>query len=272
MAGSPRFTHLDDLPWQEVRRQRHGDRVVSVREKWLDFSPAFLSLYAKWDPGMIVQRARPQQRSRGVRARGRDDVRRRRVPEGHAHRARPGRHVRSVRRRPRRRRAVRGDDGRPSLVPGRPRRATRTFLAERGVEQLPNPPIDMPDWLADTPNLTSAVSVELRSPGANAAHVRWGDADDEPGGSGMGGSSHPGRHGPQRDAGATRGAALWPRRPTCSKWCRRPATSAEPVSDRPWSRCPVRVVGDRARALASSDRSGIPGTFASCTPPDRGVR
>ena len=26
-----------------------------MREKWLDFSPAFLSLYAEWDPGMIVQ-------------------------------------------------------------------------------------------------------------------------------------------------------------------------------------------------------------------------
>jgi hypothetical protein len=24
------------------------------------------------------------------------------------------------------------------------------FLAERGVRQLPNPPIDMPEWLEDT--------------------------------------------------------------------------------------------------------------------------
>ncbi len=31
--------HLDDLPWQEVRRQQHGDHTASVREKWLDFSP-----------------------------------------------------------------------------------------------------------------------------------------------------------------------------------------------------------------------------------------
>ena len=36
MADSPRFRRLDDEPWQEVRRQQHGDRVVSVREKWLD--------------------------------------------------------------------------------------------------------------------------------------------------------------------------------------------------------------------------------------------
>ena len=55
MADSPRFTHIDETKWQEVRRQQHGDRTVSIREKWLDFSPGFLSLYAKWDPGMIVQ-------------------------------------------------------------------------------------------------------------------------------------------------------------------------------------------------------------------------
>jgi hypothetical protein len=52
---SPRFTHLDDVAWQEVRRQQHGDRTASVREKWLDFGERFLSLYARWDPGMIVQ-------------------------------------------------------------------------------------------------------------------------------------------------------------------------------------------------------------------------
>jgi len=55
MADGPRFVHLDDVKWQEVRRQRHRDHDASVREKWLDFSPEFLSLYAKWDPGMIVQ-------------------------------------------------------------------------------------------------------------------------------------------------------------------------------------------------------------------------
>lgn len=55
MPSSPRFAHLDDVPWQEVRKQRHADGEKSVREKWLDFSPRFLSLYAKWDPGMIVQ-------------------------------------------------------------------------------------------------------------------------------------------------------------------------------------------------------------------------
>src|SRR5205823_5725517 len=54
MTG-PRFCHLDDLKWHEVRRQQQGERVMSVREKWMEFSDRYLSLYARWDPGMSVQ-------------------------------------------------------------------------------------------------------------------------------------------------------------------------------------------------------------------------
>ena len=149
MADSPRIVHLDDLAWQEVRRQRHGDRDVSVREKWLDFSPEFLSLYAKWDPGRIVQ------------------------PHGHmSHHlvfviegdlmcgdvlCRAGTHIA----------LDQGDTFGPfvagpegvelfEVMMGDPRsfpadlEGYERFLAERGVEQLPNPPIALPDWLEDT--------------------------------------------------------------------------------------------------------------------------
>ena len=37
------------------RKLDFGDHTTSVREKWLDFSPRFLSLYAEWDPGMMIQ-------------------------------------------------------------------------------------------------------------------------------------------------------------------------------------------------------------------------
>jgi hypothetical protein len=55
------FRHLDDpdVAWQQVKRQRNADgSVSSVWEKWLSFSadPQYLSLYAKYDPGMIVRR------------------------------------------------------------------------------------------------------------------------------------------------------------------------------------------------------------------------
>ena len=50
----PRIRHLDDVPWEEVRKIDYGDRTASVREKWIDFSPRFLSLFAEWDPGMMI--------------------------------------------------------------------------------------------------------------------------------------------------------------------------------------------------------------------------
>ena len=57
----PTFRHLDDpdMTWQQCRRQQNADGTESsVWEKWLAFSPdpQYLSLYAKYDPGMIVRR------------------------------------------------------------------------------------------------------------------------------------------------------------------------------------------------------------------------
>jgi ChrR Cupin-like domain len=57
----PVFRHLDDadVPWQAVKAQRNADGTEAfVREKWLAFSPdpQYLSVYAHYDPGMIVRR------------------------------------------------------------------------------------------------------------------------------------------------------------------------------------------------------------------------
>ena len=59
----PIFRTLDDedLPWQHVRTQRNADGTTSsVWEKWFAFSPdpQYLSLYARYEPGMIVRRPR----------------------------------------------------------------------------------------------------------------------------------------------------------------------------------------------------------------------
>ncbi len=149
MAGSPRFVHLEDLPWQEVRRQQHGDRTASVHEKWLEFSPRYLSLYARWDPGMIVH------------AHGHNSDHVVFVIEGEMTcgdvRCTPGTHIA----------LDQGDPfgpfiagsegvvlfevmmGDPRSFPADPE-GYAALLAQRGVQQLPNPPIDMPAWLQDT--------------------------------------------------------------------------------------------------------------------------
>ncbi len=69
----PVFRHLgdDDVPWQQVKTQRNADGTTSsVWEKWFAFSPdpQYLSLYARYDPGMIVRR----RRRRGDALRGDD--------------------------------------------------------------------------------------------------------------------------------------------------------------------------------------------------------
>lgn len=58
---NPTFRHLDDadLAWHEVKRQQNADGTTSsVWEQWLAFStdPPYLSLNARYDPGMIVRR------------------------------------------------------------------------------------------------------------------------------------------------------------------------------------------------------------------------
>ena len=149
MTGGPRFVHLDDLEWQEVRRQQHGERIVSVRERWLEFNGRYLSLYAQWDPGAIVQ------------AHGHNSDHIVFVLEGEVMCGDivcgPGTHIA----------LDQGDTFGPfvagpegavlyEIMMGDPRSFPvdvdehERFLAARGVTQLPNPPIEMPDWLEDT--------------------------------------------------------------------------------------------------------------------------
>ena len=52
MAGGPRFCHLDDVPWQEVRRQQHGDRAgVGAREVARLLAPLPVAVRAVGIPG-----------------------------------------------------------------------------------------------------------------------------------------------------------------------------------------------------------------------------
>lgn len=149
----PVFRHLDDddVPWQQVKCQRNADgSTSSVWEKWLAFSadPPYLSLYARYDPGMIVRRHGHNSPHVLFVLEGAVTIGDRNCPAGtHVelpHGAAFG--------------PIRAGDGGAVLFEvmlGDPRSwgddpdAFARVLAEHGVEALPDPPLEFPPWLAD---------------------------------------------------------------------------------------------------------------------------
>lgn len=55
---NPRFSivHESEVPWTEVVAQQHGERRVSVHEKFLEWSPDRMVVLGRYDPGMIIER------------------------------------------------------------------------------------------------------------------------------------------------------------------------------------------------------------------------
>jgi len=49
------FVHIDDVPYQEVRAQLHGERRVGVHLKFLEMSPTRTVIYTKYDPGNLLE-------------------------------------------------------------------------------------------------------------------------------------------------------------------------------------------------------------------------
>lgn len=153
MASEPTFRHLDDadVPWQEVKRQRNADgSTSSVWEKWFAFSadPQYLSLYARYDPGMIVRRHGHNSPHVVFVLEGSIRCGDRECPAGThielPHGAAFGPFLA-------------GPDGVTmfEVMLGDPRswgdrpELVEALRAQRGVEPLPDPDIDFPDWLED---------------------------------------------------------------------------------------------------------------------------
>ncbi|MBJ21993.1 MAG: hypothetical protein GY910_19700 [bacterium] len=146
-----KFRHLDDEKWQEVRAIELPTGRASAREKWLEFSDKCLSLFARWDPGMMIHK--------------------------HGHKSEhvvyvisgsmtcgdiectPGMHI-TLEEGAAFGPFVAGPDGVElfEVMMGDPRsfaadtEGFEKLLAEKGAKRLPNPEIDMPDWLEDTRN------------------------------------------------------------------------------------------------------------------------
>ncbi len=149
----PVFRHLDDadLPWQAVKAQRNADGTLSrVWEKWLAFSPdpQYLSLYARYDAGMVVRRHGHFSPHLVFVLQGEVVFGDRRCPAG-THVVLPlGAAFGPI---------VAGAEGAVlfEVMLGDPRswgedpEAFHRALADRGAEPLPDPPLEYPDWLVD---------------------------------------------------------------------------------------------------------------------------
>jgi hypothetical protein len=146
----PVFRHLDEVPEQQVRTQMHPDGQKSVWEKWLAFNrePAYLSLFARWDPGMIVRRHGHYSDHVLYVLRGELLVGDVRCPAGTHIELRKGAAFGPL---------VAGPEGVElfEVMMGDPRSwgadeaDFERLLQERNVRKLPDPPIALPDWLED---------------------------------------------------------------------------------------------------------------------------
>ena len=150
-AKEPKFRHAKDEDWHEVRALQLETGRASVFEKWLEFTPKFLSLYAKWDPGMMIHKH------------GHNSDHVLFVLEGSMTcgdvECTKGMHI-TLEQGAAFGPFIAGPEGVElfEVMMGDPRSwaadtdGFETLLAEKGAKRLPNPPIELPDWLEDTRN------------------------------------------------------------------------------------------------------------------------
>ena len=147
----PRFRHMDDEEWREIRAQQHGDRRVSVWEKWLEFSPRCMTMVGRWDPGMIVHKHGHNSHQvvyvlKGSMLCG-DVV----CTEGMHITLDEGAALGPLIAGPEGVELFEVMFGDPRSWPADPE-GFESLLAERGAVKLPNPPLTFPDWIQDSRN------------------------------------------------------------------------------------------------------------------------
>ena len=140
-----RVVRLDDVPWQEVKAQQHGDRRVSVWEKYLEWTPDRMTLYGRYDPGMLLERHGHRSDHLVHVLEGSIDVGGEACGPGTTLFLPLGAAMGPI---------EAGPDGAvlfevmlgdPRSVPADPE-GFAALLADRGVTPLPNPAIEAPDW------------------------------------------------------------------------------------------------------------------------------
>lgn len=154
VAGAePIFRDFDDpdVPWQAVKAQQNADGSISqVWEKWFAFSnePQYLTIYAKYDPGMVVRRHGHFSPHIVFVLEGEVTFDGRRCTTGTHIELPLGAAFGPV---------VAGPEGAVmfEVMMGDPRswgdepEAFEAALAEQGATRLPDPPLEFPAWLSD---------------------------------------------------------------------------------------------------------------------------
>jgi hypothetical protein len=140
------FRHLDQEDWIEVKAQMHGDVRVSIWEKYLEWTPNFLSLYARYDPHMITERHGHMSDHIVFVLEGEITVGDTLCTQGMHITLEKGAVFGPI---------IAGDEGAllyeimmgdPRAVPA-DKEGFLKLCAERGVEPLPNPPVEFPEWV-----------------------------------------------------------------------------------------------------------------------------
>jgi hypothetical protein len=142
------YRHIDDEKWYEVKAQQQGDRRVSVWEKYLEWTPERLCIYARYDPGMVIERHRHMSDHVVFVLEGEITIGDQLCTKGMHVTLEEGAFFGPI---------VGGPEGAllyeimmgdPRAV-GEDKAAYAAFCAERGVEVLPNPPLEFPDWVGE---------------------------------------------------------------------------------------------------------------------------
>jgi len=143
-----KITHVDDVPWQEVKAQRHGDTRVSIWEKYLEWTPGLMVLYARYDPGMVVERHGHRSDHVVYVLDGEITVGDVLCPPGTNIVLEEGAVFGPIEAGPRGALMLEIMTGDPRAVAADPE-AFAELLAARGITPLPNPPIEAPPWFGE---------------------------------------------------------------------------------------------------------------------------
>ncbi|WP_007509520.1 MULTISPECIES: hypothetical protein [Pseudofrankia] len=160
-----KIVSVGDVPWNEVKAQTHADgRRVSVWEKFLEWSGERMVIYARYDPGMIVERHGHLSDHFVFVVAGEVLIGDRPCPAGTHITLEHGAVFGPLVAGPEGATLYEIMTGDPRAVPADPTGFTE-LLTRQGVQPLPNPPVPWPDWLAPRTDSEAAPESASDRPG-----------------------------------------------------------------------------------------------------------